>query len=250
MSVVSSNRYGAYAVLAVAVFASVSLWAVTRHMQPIWPNVPPAPSVTTAPFLGLGDGELAYRNMAYQLQVIGNTSGQSTPLYLYDYTRLGHWFNVLHALDQRSDYVPYLAAYYFGATQDPKRQLGPVVDYLERAGSAPYPGKWRWLAQATYQAYHARGDHERGLQLAYKLAALPQQDMPHWAKQMPAILNGANGDKHEAVRLMSSILEATLKDPYKKPDPVEINFMVDFICNRMLSKLEAAQNELCKIPQL
>ena len=250
MSVASSNRYGAYAVLSVAVLCSVALWSVTRHMHPLWPNVPPAPSTETAPFLGLGDAQLAYRNMAYQLQVIGNTSGQSTPLYLYDYNRLGHWFQVLRTMDQRSDYVPYLAAYYFGSTQDPKRQLGPVIDYLEMAGSDPYPGKWRWLAQATYQAYHARGDHDRGIKLAYKLAELNDYTMPHWAKQMPAILHGASGDKHEAVRLMSSILVATLNDPYKKPDPVEVNFMVDFICNRMLTKTEAAKNELCQIPQL
>jgi hypothetical protein len=240
----------AMAVLAAGVMLSILLWAVTHKMQPIWPNVPPAPSAKTAPFLGLGDAQLAYRNMAYQLQVIGNTSGQSTPLYKYDYNRLGHWFQTLHHMDGRSDYVPYLAAYYFGATQDPKRQLPPVIDYLEMAGSAPYPGKWRWLAQATFQAYHKRGDHARGMELAHKLAALPQPDMPHWAKQMPAIVAGAKGDKETAVRLMSSILMATLHDPFKKPDPVEINFMVDFICNRMLTKPEAAKNDLCQIPQL
>ncbi len=250
MSVVSSNRYGAYAVLAVAVGISVVLWALTYRLQPLWPNVPPAPSVKTVPFLGLGDAQLAYRSLAYQLQVIGNTSGQSTPLDKYDYNRLGDWFQILHRLDGRSEYVPYLAAYYFGSTQEPRRQLGPVVDYLTLAGLEPYPGKWRWLAQATYMAFHARGDRELGLRLAHRLAALPQADMPHWAKQMPAILEGARGNKAEAVKLMSSILVATLNNPLKKPDAIEINFMVDFICERMLEPAETKQEKLCQIPRL
>lgn len=226
------------------------MWLLTHRMQPIWPNIPPAPPAHSARYLGLGDAQFAYRQLAYPLQIMGNTAGQSTPLYLYDYNRLGSWLELLHRLDARSDYVPYLAAYYFGATQDPMRQLPPVIDYLARAGHEPYAGKWRWLSQASFMAFHRRGDHTTGIRLAHQLAGLPRKDMPHWAYQMPAILSGASGDKETAVKLMSSILVATLNDPYRKADPVEVNFMVDFICNRMQTPAEARGNPLCQIPDL
>ena len=238
-----------YGLFALALILNLLLWTVTYRMQPLWPNVPPAPTAQGAPLLGLGDSELAYRTLAYQLQLMGNEAGVSTPLYQYDYARLEGWFKTLHHLNEKSEYVPYIAAYYFGATQDPKRQLVHVLNYLEMAGLVPLPGKWQWLVQAAYGAYHKKGDHDLAMRYASELAALPGQ-VPFWARQMSAILAGASGDKKSAVIMMKSILQATLNDPIQKADPVSVNFMVDFICRRMLSPAEAALDTLCTIPSL
>lgn len=240
------DRQYIYALFVLALGLNIAMWALSNKMRPIWPNVPPVPGQETASSAGLGDTELAFRTLAFQLQQMGNEGGVSTPLYRYDYNRLGDWFHLLHDLNNQSRYVPYVAAYYFAATQDPKRQLGPVVDYLSDVGREPEAGKWRWLAQAVYITKYKLEDHDRALRLAYDLAALPGP-MPHWAKQMPAILSAEMGDRDTALRLMKSILVDMLNPVpgTARPDPNEINFVVDFICNRLLTPIETRTDPVC-----
>lgn len=238
--------YPLYGLLVLAVLINISLWLVTHRIQPVWPNVPPAPTEEASKFLGLGDTQLAYRTLAYQLQLMGNEGGLTTPLYKYNYDRLGVWFMILHHLDPKSDYVPYVASYYFGATQRPEQQLKPVIRYLEVAGSVDAPGKWRWLSHAVYLAQHKYKDMKWAVDLAYKLSRLQHAEMPHWARQMPAIVSAAQGDKDAAVKFMTSVLIATVNDPLRKPDPVEVNFMVEFICSRMQTAEQARANPICQ----
>lgn len=235
-----------YSLLFLAVVVNVFLWTATNKLQPKWPNVPPSPSTGSASTLGLGDHQLAYRLFAYQLQVMGNEGGQFTPLYMYDYNRLGKWFNVLHQLDPVSDYVPFLAAYYFGATQKPQQQLKPVIEYLATAGRVDRVGKWQWLSHAVYLAYHRYKDTPWALELAHELAAESSPEMPYWTKQMPAVISASSGDKETALKLTRSILLARVKEEGEKVDPVEVNFMLDFICNRLQSKDEAKLDPLCQ----
>jgi hypothetical protein len=246
MAAPSTSLRTLYLLFALAMGLNFALWWITSTMQPKWPNVPPAPSQALAPLSGLGDKQFAYRLLAFPLQQWGNDGGLFTPLKDYRYDRLGHWFMALDAQDPVSNYVPYLASYYFGGTQDPEHQLRPVIDYLARAGShsAGYK-KWRWLAQAVYLAKFKYKDAPLSLDLAYKLAALPE-DMPHWAHQMPAIISADMGDKETALRMMNSILSDMLKDK-DKVEPQEINFVVDFICNRIYTPIEARQQKICDL---
>ncbi len=243
----SSKFYAAHLVLIVAVVCNIALWLVTHRDQPRWPNVPPAPGEGAASALGLGDTQFAYRTLSLPLQIMGNESGLSTPLYLYDYNRLGRWFDILDELDPVSSYVPYIAGYYFGSTQKPKEQLSPVVDYLARVGVRREIGKWHFLVHAIYLAQHRMEDVPRALDLARTLAELPQ-DMPYWTRQMPAIVSAASGDKDAAVKIMRATLAATLAESKKAgvaPDPVEVGFMIEFICTRMQTAEKAARDPIC-----
>jgi hypothetical protein len=99
-----------------------------------------------------------------------------------------------------------LAAYYFGATRVSK-DLGVIVDYLATIGQRPEEGKWWWLAQAAFIAQHRMYDFDLALSLAYKVVQLPDSDnLPQWARQMPAFVLARKGDKESARLLMEEML--------------------------------------------
>ncbi len=109
--------------------AQVFLWTAMRPIKPRWANVPPVPSVAGFTAFALGDPQFAYRIGGLILQNLGNTGGRTQKFETYDYDRLGNWFSLSRKLDARSNFVPYLAAYYFGAVEEPAK-LKPLVRYL------------------------------------------------------------------------------------------------------------------------
>lgn len=230
-----------YLCFAVIVAANVAFWLHARSVLPQWGNVPPVLSSTSASFSALGDDGTAYRMLGYTLQNLGNTGGRYVSLKDYDYAALERWFFVTHALDPRANFVPFLASYYFGAIDGEPEKTAHVVDFLAAAGMDPYPQKWRWLAQAIHLARHQENNLPKALMLANKLAQMPG-DLPPWARQMPAFVNLAMGDKEASYELMVRML-MTEKDNLH---PNEVNAMLDFICDRTLSPAEAAKNQLCQ----
>lgn len=228
-------------VLCFLAFAAHAAFSVaSRPLQAVWANVPPVPSVEGAAAFALGDRALAYRMYGIMIQNLGDTGGRVTSLKDYDYDRLGQWFLLEDRMDWRSDFIPLLAAYYFGGTQNAE-ELGPVIDYLALAGQRTYGQKWRWLAQAAYLARFREEDMDKAMRLATLLSALDVPDMPVWASQMPAIIAGARGDRETALKLTLSVLQ----DESRNLDPTEVYFMVDYICTRLLDKTETAQYPFC-----
>jgi hypothetical protein len=204
--------------------------------------VPVAPRTETAALSGLGDTEISYRMAGYFLQNLGNVGGRFEALKDYNYDMLGQWFFVAQSLDDRANYVPFLAAYIFGAIQDDSvDKLDPVIDYLAAEGQSGYPQKWRWLSQAIYLARFRQGDLDKALHLANILANLEVETAP-WARQMPAFVQMEMGNKQAAYEIMVRML-ATEKDHLH---PNEVNAMVDYICTRTLEADQAAKNPLCQ----
>lgn len=205
-------------------FLNFLLWFGSSDYFPRWQGVPPVPGEKGAVMMALGDRQFAYRSGALTLQNLGDTGGQTTPLKLYNYEKLGKWFFLLHGLDPVSDHVSMAAAYYFGATRVPK-DVRIVVDFLSVAGDSPIGEKWRWLAQASYLARHRLNDLQLSLDLAYKLSKLQiYGTMPMWARQMPAFILSAQGDKQDARALMLQILMSETNI-----HPNEINFMKAYL---------------------
>lgn len=230
-----------YLCFAVIVAANVAFWLHARTILPKWGNVPPVPTSTTASFSALGDEGTAYRMLGYTLQNLGNTGGHYVSLKDYDYGALEKWFFVANALDPRANFVPFLASYYFGGIYDEPEKISHVVDYLAVAGQEPYPHKWRWLAQAVHLARHEEKNLPKAMKLAHLLADMPG-DLPPWARQMPAFVNLAMGDKQASYELMVRML-ASEQDTLH---PNEVNAMLDFICDRTLTPEDAAKNQLCQ----
>ncbi|MBI2235138.1 MAG: hypothetical protein HYU57_09205 [Micavibrio aeruginosavorus] len=231
----------AYLAFTLVLGMNIALWSYSHDLRPVWGNVPPVPDKAAAERMTLGDPQMAYRMIGLMLQNLGATGGRDFALKDYDYKTLGGWFYLEDELDPLSDYIPALAAYYYGATPEAS-DLMPVIDYLEAIGQRPQAHKWRWLAQAVYLARFRQGDLNRALALAQILAALPRTDMPLWARQMPAFIINARGDKEAAYALMMGVLGEGGKDL----SPAEILFIRDYICGRILTPAQAEKDELCQ----
>lgn len=230
-----------YAALALAVLANVGLWFSARHAQARWLNVPPAPSKNGMLAFALGDSEFAYRFIGVMLQNLGDTGGRWTMLKDYDYAELTKWLYLADALDPRSDFMPFLASYYF-ASVEPAEHMRPMISYLREVGQSAEGEKWRWLAQAVYLARFRLNDMNLAQTLAFELAANQNPKIPGWARQMPGFILTARGEKEAAYDIMT----ATLKTEADKLAPQEVNYMRSYICTRILTMAQAAQNPLCR----
>lgn len=230
-----------YLLFLLAITCNVLIWLHARHIKSEWLNVPPVPSDNGIVAFNLGDDQMAYRSTGIMLQNIGDTGGNSTHLKDYDYQHLTDWFYLSDRLDPKADFIPMLAAFYFGAVEDPEK-LRPLVGYLHKAGKNTEGEKWRWLAQAIYLTRYKIQDTDKAYEMALELASLNKENMPAWTKQMPAFIKNAEGDKQAAYDIMVE----TMRSGKGKISAVEMNFMQDYICTRILEKSEADKNPLCQ----
>ncbi|MCD8520185.1 MAG: hypothetical protein LRY36_01355 [Alphaproteobacteria bacterium] len=219
-----------------------AVWFYARDFQARWTNVPPVPSVTGVSSFALGDKQFAYRSVGIMIQNLGDTGGRTTNIDDYNYDDLAGWFYLTDKLDPRSNFIPFLAAYYFGSVQKPENAKR-LVDYLAYKGVQPGDQQWRWLARAAFLARFAEKNLERALTLSQQLAGLyPRVPLPFWARQMPVFILEEHGEKEAALAM---ILE-TLKSESSTLPPQEINTMVDYVCTRLLTKEEVSIYPLCQ----
>lgn len=227
--------------IALVLLCNIVFWFSVRDIKAQWNNVPPPPSTVYAAAYGLGDKSFAYRVNGLMLQNLGDTGGRVTSLKDYDYDRLSAWFLLQDHLDPHSDFIPYLASYYFGGVQEPEKYR-PVLDYLEMIGQRPTGEQWRWLAHAVWFARFQMKDMDRALELAQSLAKTKDPTAPAWARQMPAFVLNAQGNKDEAYGLLLEILKSSVDTMH----PAEVNSMKIYICTRVLDEGAAAKNPLCQ----
>jgi hypothetical protein len=199
----------------------------------LWPNIPDTPDQKKASLLALGDEQLAYRQNAFMLQNLGYGLAKDVALKDYDYQNLKDWFFLQDTLDPVSDVTPMLAAYYYGAVSD-KTKLPYVIDYLTHIGQSEIKEKWRWLAHAVFLARYEMDDLDRALELSYLMAENKNPNMADWARQMPAFILAEKGDDEAAYQIMINILGSR----YDKLHPNEINFMTDYICNKLVPNIK------------
>ncbi len=230
-----------YGVFALVLVLNFLFWTQSRPVKARWLNVPPTPGYHQVILSSLGDKQLAYRSISMMLQNLGSIGGDVRPLGEYNYDELTQWFFLSAALDERSDFVPYLAAYYYGAGQDTEK-LRYMMPYLYDVGTLPYPNKWMWLAQGAFLARHRVGDLDLALEFANTLANLENPGLPVWTRQMPAFIRYAQGEKEAAYDIMKQIMVSgadTLP-------PQEIFVMKEYICTKILDEAAAALDPLCQ----
>ncbi len=230
-----------YIIFFLVLTAQIAMSFALHPVKTFFETVPPVPTPRAASIHFLGDRELAYRSFGTMIQNFGDTGGNHTALKNYNFERLSRWFFLEHELNPKSDYIPFLAAYYFGGSQDTSK-LSPVIDYLEIAGNSAEGEKWRWLGQAVYLARFRMNDYDRALGLAYKLSDLYGPGLPGWVKQMPAFVQLQMGEKEAAHAFMLEILKESAENMH----PNEVSFMVDYICTRLLDAQKSKTDPLCQ----
>lgn len=242
-----SKRRNQAVIFAVLLFVflgmNFSLWLTVRDVQAKWGNVPPPPNKEASAGAGLGDKQFAYRSISMMLQNLGDSGGRYTPLKDYNYDRLAEWFFLADKLDAESDYIPFLAAFYFGNVQEPQK-LPPVIEYLHEVGKRGENEKWRWLAQGVHLAKYRVQDLDLAYKLADALSNLKDIDMPIWAKNMNVLIMSDKGEKQAAYEMFMNTLQSDNLSTY------ETLFIVDHICTELLDEREAKAHPLCQqLPQ-
>lgn len=236
------KRHGwLYGIFVLVLAANALFWTQSRPVKARWSNVPPTPGYHQVILSSVGDKQLAYRSISMMLQNLGSVGGDVRPLAEYNYKELAQWFFLTAELDEHSNFMPYLAAYYYGAGQDTEK-LREMMPYLYHVGSLPYQNKWMWLAQGAFLSRHRIKDFELAMEFADKLASLDRQDLPIWTKQMPAFIRYAQGEKEAAYDIMKQIM---ISGADTLP-PQEIFAMKTYICTKILDESAAAADPLCQ----
>lgn len=210
-------------------------WNNTHDIRPDMSIVPDVPGKETVKALSLGDEQAFFRFLALNIQNAGDTFGRFTALYQYDFNKLYHWFRLLDSLDDKSNYIPSMATYYFSQTQN-KADVKYMVDYLIEHSAHRPKEKWWWLVQAIYLANHKLEDQDLALKIANSLKNT--RDIPIWAQQMPALVYEQRGEMDEAMKIIEGILEN--QENIKQG---ELNFMRYFIEER-IERMEQMEDTL------
>ena len=211
-------------------------WGGTRKIKPDLEVLPKVPSPEILKAFSFGDDEIAFRYNGYKLQFAGDGFGRVTALKDYDYGKLYHWWKILDDINHKSDLIVYYVAYYWSASQNPKRDVPYVVDFLEEHSDKDPSKNWWWYSQAAYNARFKMEDTDRALEIAKKLADLPKNlDIPLWTRQLQAFLFEKKGEYDKACEIILNILEGYNQ---KQISDGEINFMFYFIQERLRKMIE------------
>jgi tetratricopeptide (TPR) repeat protein len=208
--------------------AQIFFWSKTNHIKPDMIIVADPPKIETATLLSLGDTQFYFRFLTLKLQNSGDSWGRFTALKKYNYEKLAAWFYLLDEFDEKSNFVPSIASYYYSQTQTPADTIH-IVNYLRKHAHKDIRNKWWWLYQATYIANYKLKDKKLALELAYELNQMPADiDAPLWVRQMVAFIHEKEGEYEAAKTIIVEILENN-----KDFTNGELNFMSYFLTDRL-----------------
>lgn len=223
-----------YSLLLVFAALQAGFWGMTKAKLPNMDIVPDVPGKTAVKALSFGDEEFYFRLLALDIQNAGDTFGRFTELYKYDYKKLHAWFTLLDSLDDESNYMPFIASYYYSQTQYVP-DIIYVINYLyEHSATRPEKKYW-WLAQATYLAQHKLHDNDLALKMASPLEHA--DNAPFWVRQLPAFVHEKRGEMEDALRIITYIQQHSQNIP-----DGELRFMTYFVQER-LKKLDKIQGK-------
>ena len=235
-----------YGLIALLVALQIMFWSRTHDVFPDMSIVPDVPGAQTVQALAMGDEQTLFRLSALRIQNAGDTFGRFTALYQYDFRKLYQWFRLLDVLDNRSNYVPSMASYYFSQTQN-TQDVRYVVDYLTEHAHGRAQQKWWWVVQAIYLAGHRLKDQDLALKVSQPLVGLT--GVPLWVSQMPAFVHEKRGEMDAALKIIENIVNSS-----ESLTPGELAFMKQFVDERLnrldqiRSTLEKAQDKVKSDP--
>jgi hypothetical protein len=203
----------------------LGFWHATTRTVPRMDILPTPLSSTVMDAVSFGDPLFPYRIMAFQLTNAGDTFGRSTSLRDYQTKPLVAWLDLLSPMDKKSYVLPFLAAYYYGQSQNTELSRAMAL-FLERRTKDDLEHIWWWRIQGIYIAMHKLHDKDLALRMAEPLAHL--QHVPLWVKQYPAFIHEKRGEMDAARNIIENILKDTKNIPAG-----ELSFMRYFVEERI-----------------
>jgi hypothetical protein len=219
----------------VAFVFQIIFWSETEKIKPRLDIVPPAPSKYFTSATSFGDKEFLFRALGSQLQNFGDVFAGFVSLKNYDYSRIYDWMKALDNLNDKSNFVPSLASYYYSQTQK-KEDSRYVVDYLAQHSRKNIDEKWWWMMQAVFIAKSQLKDLNLARDLSYELSENNAKNAPLWTKQMPAFISEELGDGCSAFLVIENLIKES-ESGERQITAEEMNFMRYFI-NTRLQKLK------------
>ena len=191
-------------------------------------NLPKNVSGSALKLLEFGDSQFLYRLLSQKIQMAGDSYGRATKLEEYDYDVLDKWLYQINALDNKSNYLPSIAAYLYGNSNN-NGDLIKIINYLKSHWQNTGGKNWWWLTQAIYIAKHKIKDLPLALDLAIKLNSTDKIIIPEWAKTLPLIILAVMGEHEAAMQVVQKIID--------QPDITdqELNFINYFLEERLQS---------------
>jgi hypothetical protein len=205
-------------VLLVLFAGQVALASRTIAWHDVRIPIAPAPSLSVAHALGLGDDQFFFRQGVLTITHAGTADGSVASLRDLDYSALVSWFTLLDRLDIRSSAAPVLAAYWYGYTPD-KKDGREIVDYLVSRSEMDRQTGWRWLVEAVYLARYHLNDLGLALDLANRAAEADLPNAPFYVHHLPAFIELQLGQRDAALVLLKALLESS---PDLPQDPVDL----------------------------
>jgi hypothetical protein len=192
-----------YGILLSLLAMQIVIWCFANRIKPKYVITPYPPTKTEIEALSFGDKQLLYRKLAFQLQTAGDKLGHYANLKEYDYNRLRTWFEALDGLDSHSQYMPFMAAYYYSAVQD-SQKAKIIASYIASYASKDVSQHWRLLTTALY-IYNQRAKDSNAEIKSIGEILIKQQEIPTWAKALAAFYLKDNGDICNAYNLITQI---------------------------------------------
>lgn len=211
------------------------MWFAQNRIKPSFIITPYPPTARQIQAFSFGDTQFYFRKLAFELQNAGDKYGHLTSLKDYDYKRLVRWFKALDGLDENSNYIPYMAAYYYSLVQDSQKTL-IIADYiLDFASQNPYK-HWRLLtiAGSLYYKDDKPQSYTKLQQIGEMLAST--KDIPMWARVISAFYLKKSNHICDAYRL---IIQISKDDLLTEKENAPDEFLAE-ILNANIEKLQNA----------
>lgn len=181
----------------------IIFWFATNRIKPQFIITPYPPTALQMQALSFGDMQLYYRKLGFDLQNAGDKYGHYTSFRDHDYQKLRHWFEALDAIDANSEFIPFIAAYYYSMVPDESR-IKIIAEYITDYAKKDPSRHWRLLTTAAH-IYHKYPQNSRAKleEIGNTLSNL--QDIPLWARVLTAFYLNDNGEICSAYDLVTRI---------------------------------------------
>ena len=211
--------------------AQICVWFFAHTIKPKYIITPFPPTKTEIEAMSFGDRQLLFRMLVFKIQNAGDAIGQYHNFNEYDYKKLRTWFEALDDIDSHSEYIPYMAAYYYSIVRNVEKSK-IIADYIANYASADPQKHWRLMTTALY-IYKTQVPHSENEIYAIGELLLTQK-IPMWAKALAAFFLKESGDLCASYEL---IMKVTADEEISSDDNIQDRFLIETL-NENIAQLK------------